>query len=193
MIYDKLSNCNIEGVDGQRFFPVETILAIGEVKSDIQSIADLNDYLIKLANNKKLREGVKFPDPVKRKFNRPFNPNLNSFDNIFSFLICNKFNFKNFSVEDINYENIPAHFWHNCILSLEDGIITYKLENVPNFPAPMKDGIIHNKTYIKTDDADLPCHIKIFLTHLHQAMNLTTILSVDVATYISDQLIESIT
>ncbi|SCZ00213.1 DUF6602 domain-containing protein [Flavobacterium caeni] len=97
-----------------RFFPIESVLAIGEVKSVIRSKAELKEILEKLAAQKKLDQDI------------------SSFraegEIITTFLVCKKIDFE-FTI-DFNdlYENVENKFRHNFILSLEDGLIAYSIE-----------------------------------------------------------------
>lgn len=109
-------------IDGSyaKFFPVEDICGIGEIKSNL-SKKEFETALRKLAHNKMLgnsRRVLKIKPEVY----------VGNFDPIPTFLVCNKLNF---NLEDIDfaeiYEGIPKAYWHNCILSLEDGVITYEL------------------------------------------------------------------
>lgn len=99
-------------------FPVEDVKAIGEIKSNL-SKKDFKDTLRKMANNKKLQNDRRSPVMEKKYKGKEF-------DTIPSFLICNKldFDYKNISLEEI-YEDIPKKYWHNAILSIEDGFMTY--------------------------------------------------------------------
>lgn len=89
----------------------------------------------------------------KRK-GRPISP-LRQFkeeDEIFSFLICNKLNF---DVEEIDFEeiykNIPhLKYRHNVILSLQDGLITYKL-TFSNLPLKQKQAFLIKGGEINTN------------------------------------------
>jgi hypothetical protein len=103
-----------------QFYTIESTLAIGEVKSDLNK-TQFKDALIKLAKNKMLQDD-RIENIKKRKSNSKENEHL------FTFLICRKFQFGcKIDFSDI-YEDIPQKYWHNCILSIEDGIFHY------NFP-----------------------------------------------------------
>lgn len=99
-------------------FPVEEVKAIGEIKSNL-SKKDFKDALRKMANNKKLQNDRRSPVSIKEYTGE-------AFDTIPTFLICNKleFDYNNISLKEI-YEDIPRKYWHNAILSIEDGFITY--------------------------------------------------------------------
>lgn len=102
------------------FYPVEDVYAIIEVKSNL-SKADFKKSLRKLAENKKLSDHRMIG--TKLKSSRFLN-----YDYIPSFLICNKLDFR---IRDLNfdeiYEGIERRYWHNAILSILDGALSYRL------------------------------------------------------------------
>lgn len=60
VIYDKNYTPVFEIVDGKRYFPCETVLAVGEVKSSIDSVSKLKDSFNKIESVKSLnRAGAK--------------------------------------------------------------------------------------------------------------------------------------
>ena len=190
IIYDKTTTPKIENIDNQRFFPVETVSCIGEIKSDVNSLSDLNKYLIKLAEIKKLREGVSDPSPYYRK--ESFSTKTNSFDNIYSFLICNKLKFE-LDISKINYNEVEQRFKHNVVLSLQDGIINYISTNgSANLNIPFNGDKIHSNYFLKNDNKELPCHILSFLTSLHIALSLTNLLRIDITHYLTDDILNKI-
>jgi len=101
-----------------KFFPVEDVYAIGEVKSNLGK-SDAVKALRKLSKNKML---------VDDRINKKYSTNFLHEDTISTFLVCNKFEFDiiilNF--EEI-YKDIKRKYWHNFILSLEDGLFFYKI------------------------------------------------------------------
>lgn len=120
----------MEDAEKRRFFPVETVAAIGEVKS-VLSKRELLDALVKLARAKQLRIVDEYMTPVRRFPNLIHEELGHHFDYMVSFLICSKFSFK---VDDITVDvskfydsaNVPARFRHNLVLSIEDGILCYR-------------------------------------------------------------------
>lgn len=193
IIYDREKTPKIETIENQRFFPVETVILIGEIKSDINSVNELNNYLLKLSEIKKIRDGilshfaynVKFPD-------YKFMPEINPFDNVFSILICNKFNF-NVDLSQIDYGTIKNRYKHNLILSLNDGIINYKtLKGTNNISAPFMAGEMLEDHYLKTDNKELPCHIISFINSINIAISLTSLFEIDMIHYLTDSLYEKI-
>jgi|GEM_PF-4547744 len=73
--------------DCQRFFPVESIFCIGEVKSTL-SKAQLAEGLNKLAKVKAIGERIPSPSIIRRMNPGPFAPARNPYDLVPSFLIC---------------------------------------------------------------------------------------------------------
>lgn len=107
--------------DISKMFPVEEIRAIGEIKSNLNKTNFIN-ALKKLANNKKLNED-KIGLPKSKRYNSK------TYDTLPTFLICNKleFDYNKVDLKEI-YGDIPRQFWHNAILSIEDGFISYALD-----------------------------------------------------------------
>lgn len=116
-----------------QFFLVETVAAIGEVKSKL-SKSQMKEALLKLAKNKALGERVRGGKPLKLDSTKTYSPLTQSSHQISTFLICNKFDFK---IESLNFNSIyrdtPFHLRHDFILSLHDGIIVYEA-NHSKFP-----------------------------------------------------------
>lgn len=101
----------------EKFYPIEEVNGIGEIKSDL-NYTDFKQALIKLAKNKMLCD--------RRKEHQRNHYSGDSY--IASFLVCKKLNFDilNLNLKDI-YEDIPNQYWHNAILSLDDGHVGYSL------------------------------------------------------------------
>ncbi len=129
IIYDKENTPVIE-TDEQRFFPIECVAGVIEVKS-VLTKSDLKEALIKLSKIKTLRNDITtnvytFKDGLTHI---PFNTKINIRDQIATFLICEKVDF-NYE-KDINtffketYNDIDKSLFHNLILSLKDGCFMY--------------------------------------------------------------------
>lgn len=193
VIYDKITTPKIENISNQRFFPVETVSCVGEIKSDINSIGELNSYLIKLAEIKKIRENVKDPDPYFRgSFRSSFSPLNSPFNNIFTFLICNKFKFE-LNPEKIDYGEIEQRFKHNLVISLHNGILNYRTKaDTKNLAFPFMREIHHIDNYLENDNEELPTPIINFLSALQIALNNNALLSIDMTLYLTENVIEKI-
>lgn len=119
------------------FYPVEDVYAIIEVKSNL-SKAGFENCLRKLADNKKLSDH-------RRNHARLNDLEFVEFDFIPSFLVCNKleFDIKCLDFEKI-YEGIERKYWHNAILSLNDGAWSYALR-LADLPVNTKQHYLNKK------------------------------------------------
>lgn len=104
-----------------RMFPIEEVRGIGEIKSNLNK-TEFKNALIKLAKNKMLQD-ERIEVLAKKKFDDK------TYNTIPTFLICNKLEFDLFKVDFKElYGDIPKKYWHNVILSIEDGFISYLLD-----------------------------------------------------------------
>ena len=178
------------------FFPVEDVYAIIEVKSNL-SKADFKKCLRKLAENKMLSDHRR--NGTRLKVSRFLN-----YDYIPSFLVCNKleFDINSLDFNDI-YEGIEPRYWHNSILSIMDGVLSYRLQlkelpektklhyqkknfdvvNVSfDYQYSLHAYVLDDRSieiyrcphkFIKMDLSDKYQHIKLFLSSLKQAVDET--------------------
>lgn len=129
IVYDKEHTPIIENGE-QRFFPIECVVAVIEVKSKL-SREDLKEALQKLARIKSLRNDIPSNNPYifKDRNYSEFNPITNQSDQISTLLVCESFGFKieknqtDFFKEV--YCEIDKSLYHNMILSLNDGLCLY--------------------------------------------------------------------
>ncbi|WP_322058496.1 DUF6602 domain-containing protein [Paraburkholderia sp. J63] len=146
---DVSSQCDIIGFDPrmtplyqegdrQRFFPLESVYCVGEVKSTLSRNA-FSQALNKLAAVKALGERIVAPG-VARPDQLHFNPTDDARQLFSSFLICQKFDFDTSNIEneiDRFYDPCVAHrHKHNVILSMEDGLLTYIDQGGTTVPYP---------------------------------------------------------
>ncbi|UMR29455.1 hypothetical protein MJ904_20680 [Massilia sp. MB5] len=135
VIYDRSVSPLLENEQLQRFFPAETVCAVGEVKSVI-SRSQLETALRKLAAIKSMRDTLwepRYSYTVKEQGIRgEFQPEIDERDQIMTFLICESFAFDFreeaehifacYAAENPKY---PRCLQHNMILSLKDGLVAY--------------------------------------------------------------------
>lgn len=129
IIYEKNNTPIIENEE-QRFFPIECVVGVIEVKSRLDK-TKLKEALIKLTEIKKLRENV-FTNIYTYKDgreNEPFNPKGYGRDQIATFLICESIEMDirkdiNIFFKDV-YNSIDKSLYHNMILSIDNGIFLY--------------------------------------------------------------------
>jgi hypothetical protein len=126
-----------------RMFPAEEVRMIGEVKSTLNRQQFIS-ALRKMAENKKtIMDGRRGLHVFQNK------KDLETYDTVASFLICNKlsFDFARLTYEEI-YEGIDRKYWHNAILSVEDVAMLYAL-NFGDASSKVKDAL--DKGGINTD------------------------------------------
>jgi len=129
IVFDPQFTPTLEDAENRRFFPVESVVAIGEVKSILDKVQFLS-ALVKLAEAKKLRvhsnQGI-----VRRSSGILFEEGGHHYDEAVSFLICEKLSFDlgNITAEISRHydkNNIEPKNRHNLVLSIEDGVFCYK-------------------------------------------------------------------
>ena len=192
IIYDKSRTPRIHNLENQRFFPIETVLGVGEVKSTISSMADLNRYLTKLAATKALRLRVPHPVPYRRgSFKAKFDPTRVFSDNIFTFLLCYEFGFA-LDVEKLNYGDIGREQWHNMVLSLKNGLISYQTAKTKNLCFAHCGDSRHDHWFLRHDGSELPATISIFLAALSLFENNTALLEFQADRYLTDNVVHEV-
>jgi hypothetical protein len=128
ILYDKEMTPIISDDQNNRFYPSDSVKAIGEVKSSLNK-SQLFETLLKLSKNKSIsHEKAKDSDTII--------PNVeyyrdNLINDTISFLICKKISCKLDNIESELEEmyrasSTPQRLWHNLIFSLDDGLFLYK-------------------------------------------------------------------
>lgn len=203
VVYDKENIPLIRNIDNQRFFPIENIIAIGEIKSQL-SKSVFEEALRRLSDVKKKRIELKNPYIEQRAdvvanwnfrtgSRADYNAKINHQDQIVTFIICEKmnFDFMNFNFSDFYKDDHPSTKI-NMILSLEDGAFMYKSSDGRLHPYP----ICHNETegfYLcRQNDSDLFLPIKAFLNNFFVATQCCTRLSSEISQYMTLDRFDSI-
>ena len=168
IVYDSLSAPLIETGERQRFFPVESVCAVGEVKS-VLTKSDFIETINKLGNHKSLRNCINDPFILHSENKTKFDPINCHTDQIFTFLICQKLKFDISDLtRDLNkYYTIKPYQKHNLILSIEDGLFLYVDNQGKSVPYPYFNGSITKNQHIQADYTD-DIHFKIFANNLFQ-------------------------
>lgn len=191
VIYDKDSTPLIQNNELQRFFPHETVCAIGEVKSVLKK-KDLLDALLKLAKIKKIRltNGTNTILHRDRAISHlPLSPAKLPYDNIFSFLICEKLGFdilkEGLDLLFSKYEpEFPPYLRHNLILSIQDGLFGYVDHNGKTMMYPFVNNMsLKNRLVAPAEDQDI--HFRFFASYLFMATTASTVLFPDMVDYMS--------
>jgi len=213
VIYDKTATPLMRSDNLQTFFPIESVCAVGEVKSKV-TLAELKEALIKLTKHKALRDSIFEPVYVYNgkgdgEFRDIYKPELDERDQIFTFVICDSFDF------DISKKNLqhisecysqnnpkrPDNYKHNLILSVRDGLIAYLYEGNILYGFPTKAKLILDysegaaqpgmrlsarklSSRIILPRSDKFSHLRHFCTLLHSAMHVISVLFPDMSRYI---------
>jgi len=183
IVYDSRTAPMIETGERQRFFPIESVCAIGEVKSDMTKGEFIN-AINKLGEIKKMRDNIVNPFILNSE-NSNFNPQLNHTDQIFTFLICNKFKFDPIDLvnEFSSIYTLQSYQKHNLILSLNDGLFLYTDSYGNSIPYPVFNSVDTKNQYIKTTFND-DIHFKIFANNIFLGTSSATILFPEISSYI---------
>ena len=132
VIYDPSLTPPLESKNRQRFFPVETVIAAGEVKSDMRK-KEFKDGLLRLAKIKEMRSALSNEATAAVRWyglgSTNYDPSQVVFDQVFTFLICNRIIFPlrdtfPSTLKEI-YKSVDYAYRHSSVLSLEDGLLLY--------------------------------------------------------------------
>ena len=171
--------------DRQRFFPVESVFCIGEVKSTL-SRSKFAKALNTLAAIKALGERITHPTILRKSPDGPFDPVNHAYDLAPTVLICQKLNFDLTGIEtqiDGLYDASVEHrHKHNLILSVEDGILSYYDCNQVNLPYP-RLGNIDLKHRFTWPGANKYVHFKLFATYMFMLTSNKTLLYPEFSDY----------
>lgn len=190
IVFDSNSTPLIENNERQRFYPAETVVAVGEVKSKLsknQYIETIN----KLAEIKVLRDKVSSPSFVRRETAGEYDPVNYVYDNLFTFVICEKLDFDLSSLCAMTSgeynPKFSHHHRHNVIFSIDDGILAYnffdqdeKINKVLPYPVFAKQKLKNGYAVAKPDDND---HFKFLAQYLFMGTSSSSILFPDMAHY----------
>lgn len=185
IVYDKTVTPLIESSEKQLFFPVETVTAIGEVKSIINK-SHFKVALNKLAEIKILRESIKSPSIIRREREGIFNPVDYPYDHVPSFIVCQKLDFDLTHITEEIDSFYDAHIEyrnrHNLILSIEDGILLYYDDNSKSMMFPQIGGTKLKNRYVKPTYNSY-AHFKLFCSYIFLLTSSCTILYPDITDY----------
>lgn len=212
VIYDKSVTPLLKSENLQRFFPVESVVAVGEIKS-VLSLSELKKALRKLASVKSMRDSLWEPTYIYSRKEEglygEYKPELDERDQIFTFLICESFNFdfqkRLNDIVSCYSEQLPHRPFchrHNLILSIKDGLVAYlhpsgclfqfpskitELFDAQEGDTPKSKKIIANrlKYRLVLPVSDSFEHIRHFCTLFHQGLSAVSVLFPDMGNYIN--------
>lgn len=194
IIYDKENTPVIEN-DGQRFFPIECVAGVIEVKSKLTK-TELKNALIKLSNVKKLRcdVGNNLYTHNEYEGHKTFDPNFVS-DQIVTLLICEEITDYVYEKDNLNiffektYNGIEKSLFHNMILSIKNGCFMY-YDNKEKDWTPVssyygKGNDYNVNSILKANSPEYQFkHILVFINYLKMVISMTAIFDVDMTKYL---------
>lgn len=191
IIYDKENTPIIENGE-QRFFPIECVVGVIEVKSVLNK-TKFKEALQKLSNIKKLRSDIPARNPYVFKDGdfAGFDAKNNIRDQIATFLICESldFDYKNDKTDLFNefYCDIDKSLYHNMILSLKDGLFLYHDGNkIINYPYWSYSNDMHKHIMIVPSETGYKYeHIMLFVNYFYMQVSSVSVLYIEMTTYIS--------
>jgi hypothetical protein len=186
VIFDsKMTPLYQEG-DRQRFFPVESIFGVGEVKSTL-SKTEFKKALNKLAAVKSLGERIKTPTILRKSPPGPFDPVNHQYDLVPSILLCQKLDFDLANVEneiDSWYgPDVQHRHKHNMILSVEDGLLSYFDKNDFNLPYSRLRGVDLKHRFTYPGDNKY-VHVKLFSSYMFLLTSSKTLFYPEFSDYV---------
>ena len=184
IIYDNSCCPPLVSTDNQFFYPVECVVAVGEVKS-ILSKDLFKEAIIKLSKTKVLREEIKNPSIVRRERPGEYDPIHCIYDQIFTFLICKKFDFDYYTLPakiSHMYGSVGSRHKHNLILSIEDGLLAYfdKNDKTLMYPVFRNEEL---KARLSIPDTNPYTHFKLFSAYMFLGTSSATILYPEITDY----------
>ena len=175
ILYDRENTLLIQNGDKQRFFSVETVVDLWEVKS-ILSKNNFKKAINKLAKNKALRSFEKDVTAIRTERNIDEKDTNIPYKLIYSFIICEKLDFNldnvDVTIKDLHDSDIECKYRHNIILNLNDGVILYD-DSGKKIHIPMTNRELIN--VIDRNNIDKYQHIFAFAHFYYMAMSLATV------------------
>ncbi|MGF1727051.1 DUF6602 domain-containing protein [Photobacterium nomapromontoriensis] len=191
IIYDPNSCPKLTDAAHQKFFPVECVIAVGEVKSEIRTQSECTKIISKLAEVKKIREGIPKASPYRSYKNRPFEPALCPFDQIYTFVISKSLPMM--PLDGYSYDgDIEYRHMHNILVGIDSGHACYTSGALDNLCYPQMACDKYPQVWrdLENNDNELLSNFGVFLTSLFDHCQRATLLDVDISRYCSDNLVE---
>ncbi len=190
IIYDKEHTPVIENSE-QRFFPVECVVGIIEVKSKLTK-STLKDALIKLSDIKELRNDIGLNPYIYKdyKSDTKFDSKLKVKDQMATFLICESVDIdieKEFGNLFTNiYEGIDKSLFHNMVLSLSDFCCLYFDGIRPIYYSyyDYSQPVFKNECILPHELGYPKEHILLFLNYFYMLISSVSIMDIEITNYL---------
>lgn len=177
VIYEANHTPVFEVVDGKKFFPCETVVAVGQVRTKIGSRKVFQKCLNNIKSVKQLdrsnrgkNEMITGPGISLEPIAKHFDPRKNFRDQIFGFIFCSssiKADLMTAELERFNKENQPT-LWTNLIVNYRNFLIEYENEHLTQNP-------MEARKIALTDPSEKPRILAIFISILNNFLNIAHI------------------
>jgi hypothetical protein len=171
VIYDK-TNATVFDINGIKYFPCEVVIAVGEVKSDIDSKKDLEDALNKIRSVKELDrsnqgKNLIVTGPGISLKGLKFDPLTQYRDQIFGFIFTRTSISKDSVIEILQEFNskYERRLWINIFCAYKNFLISYESDEALT-PSP----IDAKRMYCTTED-EIPNLLLLFISILSTFVN----------------------
>ena len=177
--------------EGQRFFPIESVIAVGEVKSKVDGSV-LDDALEKLCNIKRMRDSI---TDASVATSRPsgqtnFDPQSNYRDQVVTFLLCEEVECMNSTLVGRilkEWNGSEARHRVNMVASIKSGTYLYKDSNSRPWMYPIEpDGSELSVRLMTPISAN--SHIALFIRYLILAIEDTKVLYPELTLHLNELL-----
>ena len=192
IIYDKEHTPVI--VNGeQRFFPVECVVGVIEVKSKLTT-AKLKDALIKLSSIKNLRNDIGNNAYIFKDYNgvSSFDAKNKVRDQMATFLICERIDANIEKEIDTfftnTYEGVDKSLFHNMILDLNGGCFLYYDGSRPIYHAYFNytEPSFKNEYIFPHELGYSEEHILLFLNYFYMLISSVSVMDIEITTYLGE-------
>lgn len=127
IIADSLVCAHFETAGGTRYYPCESVVSVGQVKSSLTAKKKLRHALENLESVKRLDRSAR-GNAIDSRFNEAINQRDDHLHQIFSFLFVIGDAISGASIQEIVLDHIvlkETHLWPNVILALDQYLLTY--------------------------------------------------------------------
>ncbi len=190
IIYDKDHTPVIENGE-QRFFPVECVVGVIEVKSKLTK-SKLKESLIKLTAIKELKNDIGDNKYIFKDYSGGdgFDPKNHKRDQMATFLICESIDFdieKEFDTIFKNiYEGVDKSLFHNMVLDLSRCCFLYNDGTRPTYYSyyDYKKPRFKNECILSHEVGYSKEHILLFLNYFYMLISSVSVMDIEITMYL---------
>lgn len=190
IIYDKDHTPVIENGE-QRFFPVECVVGVIEVKSKLTK-AQLKEALVKLTKIKDLRNDIGSNPYIFKDYKDTsgFNTKAHVRDQMATFLICESIDIDvEKEIDTIfadTYSGIDKSLYHNMILDLDKCCYLYFDGKMPIYYSyySYANPVFKNEAVLPGEDGYEKEHVLLFLNYFYMIISEISVMFIEITRYL---------